>query len=144
MLSPENVAANLTDEQIATFLGSLAEGRTASGSARIAGRPRPYFYVHKKNDPNFSAAWDEAETAGTEFMEDEARRRAVEGVDKPIYHQGVRVDTVREFSDTLLIFLLKGRKPETYRDNSNLKITGTLTLGQLIEESYKGEDGKDV
>ena len=41
-------------------------------------------------------------------LEAEARRRAVEGVRKPVFYQGVICGWVGEYSDTLLIFLLKG------------------------------------
>ena len=34
----------------------------------------------------------------------------------PVYYQGKEVGQIRKFSDTLLIFLLKGARPETYRE----------------------------
>jgi hypothetical protein len=40
----------------------------------------------------------------------EARRRAIEGVEEPIMHQGQVVTTVRRYSDLLLIFLLKSAR----------------------------------
>ena len=48
--------------------------------------------------------------------EDEAVRRAHDGVDEPVFYQGKACGVVRKYSDTLLIFLLKGRRPEKYRD----------------------------
>ena len=52
------------------------------------------------------------------FAEVEARRRAVEGVEEPVgWFQGTPGGTVRKYSDTLLIFLLKGARPHKYRDN---------------------------
>ena len=45
------------------------------------------------------------------------RRRAVEGVEEPVgWYKGEAGGVVRKYSDTLLIFLLKGRKPEMYRE----------------------------
>jgi hypothetical protein len=58
--------------------------------------------------------WDDAIEAGADVLEAEAWRRAVEGVERPIVSGGKVVTTVREYSDTLLIFLLKGRRPEKY------------------------------
>lgn len=46
----------------------------------------------------FAAEWDEAVDEGTDVLEDVAFRRAVDG------------------SDRLLIFLLKARRPEKFRD----------------------------
>ena len=61
-------------------------------------------------------------------LEAEARRRAVEGVRKPIYCQGEICGTVREYSDTLLFFLLKGAMPEKYRDDYRAEHTGSADL----------------
>jgi hypothetical protein len=48
--------------------------------------------------------------------------------EKGIYHQGVQVgtETVTEYSDTLLIFLLKAKRPEVYRDRTEVKHTGQV------------------
>jgi len=49
-----------------------------------------------------------------ENLEAEAWRRAVEGVEKPVFQGGVQVGVIREFSDSVLMFLLRARKPEVY------------------------------
>ena len=60
-------------------------------------------------------------------MELEARRRAVKGTDKPVFQRGEQVGTIREYSDTLLMFLLKANKPEKFRDNFDaMKLVGDL------------------
>ena len=46
----------------------------------------------------------------------EIDRRAFDGIDKPIYYKGERVDTIREYSDNLAMFRVKFLNPE-YRDN---------------------------
>src|SRR5262249_21583923 len=51
-----------------------------------------------------------------EVLEAELRRRAVEGWLEPVYYRGKKVGDVRKFSDTCLIFALKGEKPEKYRE----------------------------
>lgn len=48
------------------------------------------------------------------LLEDEAWRRAVIGIEKPIYQRGVLVGFVKEYSDNLLAILLKARAPEKY------------------------------
>ncbi len=45
-------------------------------------------------------------------------RRAVEGVIKPVFHQGKRVGTLRVYSDSLLMFLLRARRPEKFADRA--------------------------
>jgi hypothetical protein len=117
-----------TPEIAARFLEILAEGHTAAHAARRCRVSRSAAYKHREADEEFARAWKEAEQAGTEVMEEEARRRAVDGTLKPVYQQGVKVGTIREYSDTLMIFLLKGRKPETYRDNATLKHEGKVEI----------------
>jgi hypothetical protein len=52
-----------------------------------------------------------------DILEAEAHRRAVEGVEKPVgWYKGRPGGYVREYSDVLLIFLLKGLRPEKYKD----------------------------
>lgn len=51
-------------------------------------------------------------------------RRAREGVDEPVFYQGDECGSVRKYSDTLAIFLLKGAMPEKYRENTRMELTG--------------------
>lgn len=67
-------------------------------------------YAWKRSDEAFSAAWDDAVEAGTDVIEDEATRRATEGFVKPVYQGGELVGYQREYSDTLTVLLLKGRR----------------------------------
>ena len=50
-------------------------------------------------------------------METEARRRGV-GYDEPVFYKGEVVGTVKKYSDLLLIFMLKHRRPEVFADKS--------------------------
>lgn len=82
----------------------------------------------RKANPKFAAAYDLAIAEGIGTLATEARKRAVEGTRKPVFHGGKVVqwfnpDTnmlepfyVLEKSDTLLMFLLRSRDPETYCD----------------------------
>lgn len=59
-----------------------------------------------------------------ESLEDAAVQRARYGMDRPVFHKGKVCGYVREYSDTLLIFLLKGAKPLKYRERLNIEHTG--------------------
>lgn len=96
------------------FLADLAKGISVSGACRTAKVGRQTVYDLRDRDEAFKADWDTAVESGVEYLEDEARRRAVEGVQKPVYQRGFKIDTIRDYSDTLLIFLLKGRAREKY------------------------------
>jgi hypothetical protein len=109
-------------------------------------------------DPAYKAAFEAAHQIAIAVLEDEAIRRAVEGVEEPVVYKGEfsflpKVDengvvildeegrpirgkplTVRKYSDQLLQFLLRGAKPEKYRErfqhdgsiNHNLRFSGQL------------------
>lgn len=98
------------------FINALLLGETIARAAKKAGVHYTLPYKRRRSDPEFAAAWKEAAAIGTELLEEEAARRAFHGTDKPVYQRGVKVGVIREYSDTLLMFLLKGRKPEVYRD----------------------------
>lgn len=98
------------------FLDTLADTANVSRACKAAGVPRRTAYNWRRDDKEFAAQWDEMQELGNEALEDEAVRRGHEGYDKPVYQGGVQVGTVREYSDTLLIFMLKGRRPEKFKD----------------------------
>lgn len=98
------------------FLDALADGATVVAAAKAANTSKTTVYQWRAEDAAFAKEWAAAYEAGGALLEHEAHRRAVEGVLKPIYHQGKKVGTVREYSDTLLIFLMKSRNPRLYCD----------------------------
>ncbi len=105
----------------ARFLEALASSGNVLVACRVSGAKRATVYRYKDRFPAFRRAWDEAVEESTDALEAEARRRASKGVDKPIYYKGEKIDTVKEYSDTLLIFLLKAHRPEKFRDNYDIK-----------------------
>jgi hypothetical protein len=102
------------------FLKRFAECGNVTAAAKYARIHRDTAYERRKTDPEFAKQWHDAETSAVEGLELEAHRRAVKGVLRPVYHAGKRVGLIHEYSDTLLIFLLKARKPETYRENARI------------------------
>jgi hypothetical protein len=97
------------------FLDSFEEVGTVKAAAAQVGIQRTTPYKLRKRDSSFAQAWEEAEEASTQTLEREALRRAVEGVDKPVTVAGER-EVVKVYSDTLLIFMLKARRPDVYRE----------------------------
>lgn len=111
------------------FLAEYAQCGNISRSARAAGIERSSVYQWQEHDEAFSVAMRQAEIEAVEVLEEEARRRAHDGVRKPVYQGGGLVGHVQEYSDTLLIFLLKGLKPEKYRDRYDIKHSGSVGVG---------------
>jgi len=106
------------------FFKALSAGATVSGAVKLAGYGRASVYEWRRDDELFAQRWSEADEDATERMEKEADRRAVVGVLEPVFYQGEIVGKIRKFSDNLLMFRLKGKKPEMYRDNVRQEITG--------------------
>lgn len=93
----------------------------------MVGISRNTAYEHRQQDEAFAIAWADVEEETTEAMEAEAYRRGTLGVEKPIYQGGALVGYVQEFSDTLLIFMLKARRPDKYRENVKVEHGGAIT-----------------
>jgi hypothetical protein len=108
--------ANAELDWIPAFLSALMEGASITRAARQANVHTTTVHQRRREDESFRAAWKEAADIGTELMEQEAARRAFHGTLRPVYQKGVRVGSVREYSDTLMIFLLKARSPAKYRE----------------------------
>jgi hypothetical protein len=108
------------------FLVAFEAHVTVSEACAVAEVSRSNVYSERARSPEFAAAWDDVEERSTEGMEAEARRRAVEGwIERGIFDgEGEQVGEVRKFSDTLLIFLLKARRPKVYRENKSIEHTG--------------------
>lgn len=100
----------------ALFLKSFADRGIVLRSCAAAKIGRRTVYDWLENDPTFKELYDAALEDAVDAMEDEARRRAVDGVLKPVFQGGVKVGSIREYSDSLLIAILKGRRPSIYRE----------------------------
>jgi hypothetical protein len=133
-----------------SFLTAIANTCSIVRAAAIAETDRDNPYIWLKEDPQYAAAFEIARNRGADAREAEAVRRAFEGVTKPVFHAGKRaIDVgqnpdgsitrdaagkpvgipaaVREYSDVLLIFLLKGRNPAVFPE-SGVKVA-TFRVG---------------
>jgi len=112
-----------------TFLSALRNTGNVSASAKAAGVDRTTAYKAKAaslqtKNATFAKGWDEAIEVATDLLEGEARRRAIAGVEEPVYYRGEVVGAVRKYSDTLLIFLLKAHRPEKFREHHSMEHSG--------------------
>ena len=128
-----STTAQLT-QQKETFLTAFAKSGVVLRACEDVGVPRRTVYGWLHTDPTFTELYRTAELESIEVLEKEMLRRGVEGYDKPVYQQGKKVGVVREYSDTLLIFALKARAPDRYRENRHVTVEGTMTLAALVAE----------
>jgi hypothetical protein len=108
------------------WLKVFAEFGVIGTACKAVGVDRSTAYNHREQFPDFAEAWDQAREDAADLFEEELRRRAIEGVVKPVYYEGRRVDdgTIKTYSDTLLIFRLKALRPEVYREHFDHRISG--------------------
>jgi transposase-like protein len=117
-------ANQFTSKKRRIFLETLANVGNVTLAAKEAGISRVTLYARRKQEERFALAWDDAEKQAADVLEAEARRRACVGVLEPVHYQGQRVDEVRRYSDTLLIFLMKGCNPAKYGDRVKVGVGG--------------------
>ena len=128
-----------TPEKAEAFFAALAETANVSKACAAIAVSRRTAYNWREADPGFAAGWDRAMKAAVLGLEDEAHRRAFEGVDKPVFYQGDECGTIREYSDTLAIFLLKAHNPEKYRENSKVELEANIRVNDMTDEEIRAE-----
>jgi hypothetical protein len=130
-----------------TFLARLAASANIRASCHAAAVGRSTVYRRRDSDRAFAAAMSDALDDAVDDLELEARRRAHEGCRRVKFHQGdpIMVPLLKggkpvlndagdpalvpyvehEYSDTLMIFLLKAHRPAVYRETKlDVKVDG--------------------
>ena len=107
--------SQLTPQKRALFLATYRRTGSVTKAAEAADICRRTFYDWKERDKDFAAEAEEAENAYIDDLELEADRRASQGVEEPVFYQGVECGRVVKYSDTLLMFRLNGMRPEKYK-----------------------------
>lgn len=129
------------------WLKAFAETGMVSKACEAIGICRNTAYQERQRNEDFALAWHDIEERTTEVMEREAYRRAVEGVTEPVVSAGQYVTDVQKFSDRLLEFMLKSRRPERYRDRVSVDHSGSvekrvkLDLAKLSPEQLEHLEG---
>jgi hypothetical protein len=106
------------------FIEAFSQYASITKACKKSKVPRRTIYDWFAAEPMFKAEFDRATEQAIGALEDEAIRRAVEGVNKPVYQGGKKVGTVKEYSDSLLHLMLKARAPERFKDRSQQELTG--------------------
>ncbi|MFC3051636.1 helix-turn-helix domain-containing protein [Kordiimonas pumila] len=115
-MEPETDDVCIRQAAEAAFLDALAAGNTVQQAAKIAGVGRRTVYNWRRTNPAFADKWYalDPKYRPPNDLEAEAVRRAVHGVRKPVYRGGEIVGHTTDYSDSMLMFLLKAHFPEKY------------------------------
>jgi hypothetical protein len=109
MPAKKSSSANKVDTKKKALDGYVETG-TVTGACRVARISRTTFYEWLKKDPKFAKQYEHAKEQVGDLLEEEALKRAYGG------------------DHTLIIFLLKGLKPEKYGDKQALEHGGSVTI----------------
>ena len=130
------------------FLAALAVEGVLSRASEIAGIDRSGVYRRRQADPEFDQACKDAMEAAADALEAEARRRALQGVEEPVYQGGQLIGTKTVYSDSLLALLLKGRRKEVFAERRELTGAdgGALKTEQaiVIATGVPAEDDDEI
>lgn len=121
------------DAKTAFILELRKTGLEAKSAAAAGLTPSQLRRLYESDEAFQEEALDAMELRIDDF-EEEAIRRAVEGVEKPVFHQGQIVGHVIEYSDSLLTKVLMARRPKHYSDKKQLSGPEDGPLRIVIEE----------
>jgi len=122
-----------TDDRRERFLETLRQVPNVTYAATRAGVTRRTAYNHRDADPEFAAAWDDAIEEGMDLVELEAHRRAVHGVEEPVFYMGTIAGYVTKYSDTLMGRLLQAYRPEKFSEKHQHQHTPADPVKQALE-----------
>lgn len=154
--TPQNSTTKKRPRWAKAFLSALAQLGIVGYACAAAEIDRKTAYNLRNADESFAADWEQALEDSADLLEQEARRRAEQGVQRLKFHNGavimvqaqgpdglplvndkdepIMVPYVEhEYSDVLTIFLLKGIRPEKYRDRADVRHSGKIDVSALTD-----------
>lgn len=102
------------------FLAALAKtgGRVMEAALAAGYTDTSALQKFRRENEEFAEEWEHALEAGTDMLVDEVVRRAIDGVHEPQYYKGEVVGYTLKYSDALLMFQIRARRPEQYRETA--------------------------
>ena len=163
--SAEPTADEIEHLKKRAFLAAYETVGNISRAARSADISRGTHYDWMEKDPAYRAGFEKAHRRASDLLEEEARRRAMEGYHEPVVYKGhftgewvmpdgsdpwdpetgrrkpgavFERNVVRRYSDTLLIFLMKGNNPDKFGDK--LRHSGVVGMPERPEDYHRMTD----
>ena len=138
----KKLCAGITNVKMQKFLCYLAILGNRSRAAQAVPVSTTTTWYWRRDDEQFRARYDDAMKIAAELHENEMFRRSSEGVLEPDYQGGKLVGTIRKYSDTLLIFALKGAMPEKYADRQKVEHSGAVDVVQRLRAARERALGR--
>jgi hypothetical protein len=105
-----------TVERQCAFIEALAETGIVEDACRRVGMSRTAADKLRRRPQgvHFRRAWETAVDYALHRIEENAHRRARDGVARPIFHKGEQIGEWRHYDERLTMFLLRSYRPERY------------------------------
>jgi hypothetical protein len=134
--------SKFTPELLEQYLDLLRQYGLKARCARAVGLHPSSMKRYRKDNPDYD---DEVEAAMEDYresVESEIHRRAIEGIDSPVFYKGELVNTEKRYSDRLLELHAKRHIP-AYREKHT--VDHNVTGGVLVVPGTpdKSEDWED-
>ena len=123
---------NTNEPWIDLFLRELRVHGLINTAATAAGVTRRRVDRERETNAEFEYAMDDALEESADVLELEARRRAVEGVEKGVYYMGTLIETEKVYSDTLLTTLLKAKRADEFAERKQITGAGGKPLTVVV------------
>ena len=108
------MSTELTEPQMAFLNAYRATGRVQA-AAELLGVSCDTHYHGLRDSETYRKAFAAAQRESVNALEEEARYRAVDGTEHPVYQGGKLVGHWQKRSDKLLMYLLTGNNPAKFR-----------------------------
>ncbi len=116
------------------FCDALRVHANFGKAAAACGFSRTVVKNHIANNPEFAAAVEEATDDAIDLVEEQIRKRAIDGVQEPVFYQGAKCGEVTKHSDTLLMFLAKKLSP-AFREKTTVDLNVNDDVAKKILEA---------
>ncbi len=98
------------------FIDILYKTKSTLQAAAACGYRLYTAKAYRDKDPEFAKRWDNAMAQFVDELEASMLHRAIHGWKEPVFYQGIECGTIRKYSTSLQIFMIKNLKPEKYSD----------------------------
>lgn len=122
------------------FLRAYMIGGTVKSAVEATGYTRTVHDQWLFDCPDYRAAYLEAKEHVADMLEEEAIKRARQGTQKLVLYKGDPIKFKGKYlyetthSDSLMMFLLKGLRPERYREQVDVNVTKEAIDAAINEE----------
>jgi hypothetical protein len=122
----------ITPMVVTAFMAALSVSGRATQVAKELRLDYMLIVDLRKHDPDFKQRYEEAMHAAFDHQEDEVRRRAFDGYERPVYQMGKLIGTETVYSDALAMTMLKAERPEKYNPKTIQTIEHAGAVGMVV------------